>query len=228
MPGVSADWTREELSAAVHAYVEMLELERCGESFTKKKYYDALSSRFNRSSKAFEYRMQNISYVYEVLGRQWLTGLKPAKNVGAKVLPLIEELISEHENTSSFPEIKFHATVEALRKSPNLETPVGVRKPEKRHSQSTVYSRDPAVVAWVLRNSGGKCEVCSTTAPFLKYGGDFYLEVHHLRRLADGGPDTICNAVAACPNCHRELHFGERRQELLNTLYEANGRLHRY
>lgn len=225
---MATDWTREELSAAVHAYVEMLELERCGESFTKKKYYDALSRRFDRSSKAFEYRMQNISHVYAVLGRQWLAGLKPAKNVGAKVLPIIEELISEHENTSSSPEIAFHASVDALRKTPNLKTPVGVKKPEKRHSQSTVYSRDPAVVAWVLRNSGGKCEVCSKTAPFLKYGGDFYLEVHHLRRLADGGPDTICNAVAACPNCHRELHFGELRRELMDTLYEANERLHRY
>ena len=43
--------------------------------------------------------------------------------------------------------------------------------------------------------------------PFLKINGARYLEVHHLKRLADGGSDTIENAVAVCPNCHRELHF---------------------
>jgi 5-methylcytosine-specific restriction protein A len=32
--------------------------------------------------------------------------------------------------------------------------------------------------------------------------------VHHLIRLADGGDDTVDNAVAACPNCHRQRHFG--------------------
>ena len=26
-------------------------------------------------------------------------------------------------------------------------------------------------------------------------------------RLADGGPDTVENAVALCPNCHRRLHY---------------------
>jgi cytochrome c553 len=24
-------------------------------------------------------------------------------------------------------------------------------------------------------------------------------------------PDTVANAVAACPNCHREEHYGKRR-----------------
>ncbi|MFM0350878.1 HNH endonuclease [Paraburkholderia sp. RL17-347-BIC-D] len=26
--------------------------------------------------------------------------------------------------------------------------------------------------------------------------------------LAQGGPDTVANAIALCPNCHRERHYG--------------------
>jgi len=84
------DWSREELSASVIAYIEMRDLELQGKKFTKKRVYERLSEQFGRSPKAFEYRMQNISYVYSVLGRQWISGLKPAKNVGANVLPIIE------------------------------------------------------------------------------------------------------------------------------------------
>jgi hypothetical protein len=41
--------------------------------------------------------------------------------------------------------------------------------------------------------------------------GSPFLETHHLIRLADGGPDTVENAVAVCPNCHRRLHYGRAR-----------------
>ena len=37
--------------------------------------------------------MQNISFVFSQLGREWVTGLKPAKNVGSHVLGKIEEII---------------------------------------------------------------------------------------------------------------------------------------
>lgn len=221
------DWTRDELSGAVAAYVEMLALERLGEKVVKKRYYESLSSQFNRSAKAFEYRMQNISYVYSILGRKWLTGLKPAEHVGVNVLAVIEELISEHEGTVVTPEVNFHEEITTLRRSKNLNVPAGIEQPLRQSRASTVYSRDSSVVAWVLDNSDGKCEVCHSNAPFTKQNGDHYLEVHHLLRLADGGSDTISNAVAVCPNCHRELHYGIRRQEILEHLFENICRLKR-
>lgn len=36
-----------------------------------------------------------------------------------------------------------------------------------------------------------------------------YLEVHHKVPLALGGDDTVANATALCPNCHRQNHFGK-------------------
>ena len=219
------EWSKEELSASVVAYIEMRNLESRGEKFIKKKVYEKLSKQFGRSSKAFEYRMQNISYVYSVLGRRWVSGLKPAKNVGANVLPVIEELISQHEGSVSVPQIEFEEQVSKLRREKNLPTPQGNTSPNKQVKESTSFSRDPKVVAWVLKNSGGICESCNEPAPFTKPDGDFYLEVHHLRRLADGGSDTITNAVAICPNCHRKLHYANDRNEVLSNLYQQISRL---
>ena len=221
------DWTREELNASVVAYIEMRNLEQRSEKFVKKRYYDELSERFDRSAKAFEYRMQNISYVYSVSGRKWVRGLKPAKNVGANVLPVIEELILENEGIKSKPKVEFEEQVSKLRREKTLAKPQGRTSPTKQTKETTSYDRDPKVVAWVLKNSGGNCESCKKPAPFVKPGGDFYLEVHHLRRLVDGGSDTVTNAVAVCPNCHRELHYGNERETVLKSLYANLSRLER-
>lgn len=97
--------------------------------------------------------------------------------------------------------------------------------PQKQTKETTSYNRDPKVVAWVLKTSNGICESCNIHAPFKKSDGDFYLEVHHLRRLADGGTDTVTNAIAVCPNCHRELHYGGDRDTLLNNVYSQVLRL---
>ena len=72
-----------------------------------------------------------------------------------------------------------------------------------------VFRRNHDVVAEVLERANGKCELCGSPAPFLRASNQApYLEVHHTIRLADGGEDTVDNAVAACPNCHRKAHHG--------------------
>jgi 5-methylcytosine-specific restriction protein A len=52
-----------------------------------------------------------------------------------------------------------------------------------------------------------------------------YLEVHHIKRLADKGSDTTTNSIAVCPNCHRELHYGDKATDKVDALYETIGRL---
>jgi 5-methylcytosine-specific restriction protein A len=76
------------------------------------------------------------------------------------------------------------------------------------------FIRDPNIIAWVLERANGTCEVCKKSAPFQRSNGNQFLEVHHVRTLAEGGPDTVDNTLAACPNCHRELHFGINREVL--------------
>lgn len=103
--------------------------------------------------------------------------------------------------------------------------PKGQRKPVKSKTGSHQYIRDAAVVAWVLANSKGLCECCGNVAPFKKEDGQFYLEVHHVKRLADEGSDTIENTIAVCPNCHREMHFGSKSKVLVDRVYSSVGRL---
>lgn len=74
---------------------------------------------------------------------------------------------------------------------------------------SRTFVRNPDVAAEVLLRSRGNCEQCGQRAPFLRKANNKpYLEVHHRTPLAEGGHDTIENALALCPNCHREAHFG--------------------
>ncbi|MEI9962123.1 MAG: HNH endonuclease signature motif containing protein [Limisphaerales bacterium] len=74
---------------------------------------------------------------------------------------------------------------------------------------SVGYRRNADVIVATLNRANGICERCGKKAPFLrKSGGTPFLEVHHRTPLADGGEDTIENAVALCPNCHREAHYG--------------------
>ena len=100
--------------------------------------------------------------------------------------------------------------------------PRGTRKPWREQRQIAVVARDPRVHAWILDTAKGRCELCGSGAPFARPGGHPYLEIHHVERLADGGADVPDNAVALCPNCHREAHYGDRadaiRQELLNRV----------
>lgn len=84
-------------------------------------------------------------------------------------------------------------------------------KPIKKSVIQTVFIRNQIVVAAVLYNANGKCERCKSDAPFLRNVDNTpYLEVHHIVTLAEGGDDTIENAIALCPNCHRQLHYGNK------------------
>lgn len=83
------------------------------------------------------------------------------------------------------------------------------RLPRRIEVTTTVFDRNPDVVAEVLSRAKGVCDKCNKPAPFYRRtDGTPYLEVHHLIHLAVGGEDTVENAVALCPNCHREKHYG--------------------
>lgn len=79
----------------------------------------------------------------------------------------------------------------------------------QRAVTTTVFDRNPDVVAEVLLRAHEKCEYCSNPAPFNRRSdGTPYLEVHHVLPLSEGGEDTVENTVALCPNCHRREHNG--------------------
>ncbi len=222
---MSAIWTEEELEASVLAYMDMRKKDSMAEPYIKKSYYSELSKRFGRTEKAFEYRMQNISYVMSLMGRKWVKGLKPAKHVGSNHIEIIERLVSKVEGKSYVGQATFEGQVWELKKKKSFSKPSGEIRPNSVTSQVTKYQRDPRVKAWVLKEAEGRCENCDNIAPFLTAEGEPFLEVHHLKHLADGGSDTVTNAIALCPNCHREFHYGQSMASKLEELYGKNSRL---
>ena len=81
--------------------------------------------------------------------------------------------------------------------------------PEKIEVITVIFKRNPDVIVEVLDRANGFCEYCNKKAPFLRAKDNTpYLEVHHKIPLSDRGMDNIDNAVALCPNCHRQEHYG--------------------
>lgn len=108
--------------------------------------------------------------------------------------------------------------VEALLDIPSLPEPEGVEEPNiKIQNNVSSIERDPKVKVWVIQQANGKCEYCQETG-FIKDNGKHYMEVHHLRPLAEQGSDTTRNTVAVCPNCHKKLHFAECREKIRSVL----------
>ncbi len=83
------------------------------------------------------------------------------------------------------------------------------KKPNRRIIKVVAFDRNPDVITEVLYRAEGSCEACEQPAPFVRASdGSPFLEVHHRQPLAEDGEDTVENAVALCPNCHRRAHFG--------------------
>ncbi|MEC2072491.1 HNH endonuclease [Alkalihalophilus marmarensis] len=82
----------------------------------------------------------------------------------------------------------------------------------------TTYTRSIAIKKYARKRANGICEGCSNQAPFKAINGQPYLEVHHLRRLSDGGPDHPEWVAALCPTCHMRCHHAEDGKEYNNSI----------
>lgn len=85
--------------------------------------------------------------------------------------------------------------------------------------KQNIFIRSQAIRAYALKRSNGICEGCNAPAPFNGKEGPF-LEIHHLKRLCDGGPDHPENVIALCPNCHRRAHYSKDANTYNNKLIE--------
>lgn len=93
-------------------------------------------------------------------------------------------------------------------------------------AEAVVYYRSPYIKEMVKRIAKGKCQKCGKEAPFYDKDKKPYLEEHHVKRLADGGSDTMDNVVAICPNCHRKVHVLNEKSDniVLEGIAEQNER----
>jgi 5-methylcytosine-specific restriction protein A len=232
----STEWSIAELRGAVNAYLTMLSYEQTNTQYSKTEIRRKALESFlkGRTAGSFEYRMQNISAVLYKANLPYITGYKPAINVGASVLKKISALLTEmqvitpniYKPTAEEKTLDFQTNI--LRKKINTKIiPTGNQKPKKTKISSETYIRDPLVRAWILEHSSGICESCGDEAPFHTETSNLpYLEVHHLISLSNNGADSIENAIAVCPNCHRRLHYSIDKTQLKDAIYKKIIRLH--
>lgn len=144
----------------------------------------------------------------------WLQ-LTPRSEVGCATLPIdIREEIGPRTATTSLIVLieRFEAEVrQAMRLTAEqrlARLTMAPKIPKRIEVTTSVFERNSAVVAEVLVRAQGVCGACGRAAPFLRRkDGSPYLEVHHRIRLAVGGEDSVENAIALCPNCHRFEHY---------------------
>ena len=120
----------------------------------------------------------------------WMFPVAPVEEMGQNVS---HELTEQEISRLSDKELARYTAVKNVKKEPKT-------------TETVVYYRDPYLKQMVKRIADGKCQYCGEDAPFIDKQGEPYLEAHHVKRLADGGRDTIDNVVAICPNCHRKVH----------------------
>ena len=97
-------------------------------------------------------------------------------------------------------------------------------KPKQTTVETLTFIRNKYVAEYVKRRAQGICDLCEKEAPFSNTDRKPYLECHHIEWLANGGNDTIENAVALCPNCHRRMHILKEHKDI-NQLKEKAKRV---
>ena len=95
------------------------------------------------------------------------------------------------------------------------------RETPPKERRTLLRLRSEAIRAYALRRAAGHCEGCGADAPFKTRGNQPFLEVHHVRRMADGGPDHPRWVAALCPNCHRRIHYGSDGADLNGRVASA-------
>ena len=229
-----AKWTDAEFKATVDAYLWMLEEERNGRNYNKSLISKELRDGplAARSKSSVEFRMRNISAVMEKLCLPRIRGYLPASNIGKEGIEKVMHYLAESGSYNPLdytptdnPEILNQRVRELTKKIDPSIDPAGNKTPEKTEATVTRFVRDPAVKASVLKKAGGICEGCNSEAPFTTLDGEPFLEVHHIIQLSENGADSVSNAVALCPNCHRRCHHSSDRDIFVKLIYKNVARL---
>lgn len=222
------EWSKEALELCVREYFEMLHASERGESLSKADTFQELSKATGgHSAGSVRNLFQNISYELDQRGLKTIPGISglshPSGDLRTVVAAHLDELFianTEDEISQKEPRVRCFVRVNSDR------PPAGNANPQRKELSGRQYIvRDLQVGIYVKAMAAGKCELCQQDAPFHGRDGEPYLEIHHVRTLADGGPDVPSNTVALCPNCHKAVHFGTKSENLREILYSKIKRL---
>lgn len=148
----------------------------------------------------------------------WANYPRSIHTVSGTLAVKLEELIRQRRR-SGLPDLNDQTLLEGSVVELKAVAMASARMRPKRMTR-TVFERlrCTAIRLYVLKRARGICEGCRRPAPFRDKHNNPFLEVHHIRRLADDGPDHPKNVAALCPNCHRRAHCGGDQREFKEKL----------
>jgi len=232
---IGQDWSRDEVVAALDLYASLWDKPI---SKTIGSPVEQLSQKIGRVSTGVYNKLMNLRALDPRVEQKGLPGgSKIDRQVWAEFFDDATNAIDKRRldqeyrrlwqsiETAEATEPRLQEEVRRLSQKPLEQLMNAYRnrtwseKPTRREAQQLVYERNPLVVAIARKRAGFKCEVKACTSPLFKTDdGERFVEVHHLTPLAQGGEDTVENTVCLCPTHHREIHYGELRQQLTATL----------
>lgn len=178
---------------------------------------------FDKGIRPAGYKPPKSWYVLDPIGKLYpakaiwamaVTNESPGKFNTKKARKGLTELGFSVVDVSNVSDIQnFECEVEKARNDSKEKRLERLKNAPKKAEVSYVlvkgFIRNRDVVAETLERADGVCQSCGLPAPFKRKSNDqAYLEVHHKKPLAEGGEDTLENAIALCPNCHRKAHYG--------------------
>lgn len=192
-------WTEDELADAVEAYRQMEARLANGSALEKTRVYRELAARHGRTSKAWEYRMQNISHVLDQAGKPWLPGLLPASNVGAKVEPKLAKLLGltgeTHTSVSGPTRGLLEQEAKAAEASGSF-SPADEVDERQRVLAAIVQRRgQPAFRNALLDAYGGRCAMTGCDVVDT-------LEAAHIRPYSGRSSNVISNGILLRADVH--------------------------
>ena len=179
------------------------------EVFEKHKYY--YHGRVSLASEPYQEEQSDIN------GNSRNVWIFPLVLIDSDLIPVDVDLVQKAEEESE-KLLSFLSTNELANRIKTRS-----KKPSYRKVTQTRFERDSYVAEYVKRKANGVCQLCGTPAPFNTNSGVPYLEEHHIDWLSKGGTDSVENASALCPNCHRKMHVLNLPEDRLLLMGKAAG-----
>lgn len=170
-----------------------------GSALEKARVYRELAAQHGRTSKAWEYRMQNISHVLDQAGKPWLPGLLPASKVGAKVEPKLAKFLGLSGETLTSVSGPTRGLLEQEAKAAEASgsfTPMDEVDERRRVLAAIVRRRGQAAFRKALLDAyGGRCAMTGCNVVDA-------LEAAHIRPYSGQSSSVVSNGLPLRADVH--------------------------
>ena len=126
-------------------------------------------------------------------------------------------LIKRKDNTSLYPK-EDKAELKRIEKEAENLAQNEINEEKKKEKKEIIIEQrlplDNNLKKRILLRANYKCEneFCTKPRPFKKEDKTTYLEFHHIIPYCECRKHEYENIVALCPNCHKQIHFGEKAE----------------